>query len=51
MQLRPLSEPTLSESDDPSMCLLSDESCEEQVCAITFDDDVDECDDELIANT
>ena len=44
-------EPLMSESDDPFMCLLPDKNDEEQVCAITFDDDVDECDDELIANT
>ena len=41
----------MSESDDPFMCLLSDENDEEQVCAINFDDGVDECDDELIADT
>ena len=43
-------EPLMSESDDPFMCLLSDESREEQVYAITFEEDVDECDDEVIAN-
>ena len=34
-------EPPMSESDDPFMCFLSDENCEEQVCAITFEEDVD----------
>ena len=28
-------EPPMIESDDPFLCLLSDENCEEQVCAIT----------------
>ena len=41
----------MSESDVPFICLLCDENCEEQVCAITFNDDGDECDDELIADT
>ena len=39
----------MSESDDPFMCLVSDENRDE-VCIITFEEDVDECDDELIAN-
>ena len=33
------------------MCLLSDENDKEKVCAITFDDGFDECDEELIADT
>ena len=44
-------EPPLSESGDSFRCLLSDENCKEQVCAITFDDGVDECDDEPITDT
>ena len=44
-------EPPMSESDGSFMCLLSDENRDEQICVITFDEDVDECNDELIANT
>ena len=29
---------------------MSDENCEEQVFVTTFEEDIDECDDELIAN-
>ena len=44
-------EPPMSESDDPFMCVLSDENCEEHAYAISFLHDAGECDEELIANT